>query len=179
MLFNQRRAGLSACRCAGSFRRRCVTARFSFSSSARAFARSSNPSAAGAETMLGKTVNALSRIDSAGGRVFIEGETWNAVSETPVEAGQPVEIIGHRRADFESETKKLKLKTMDTLINLAFKSGLGNGRHRHRRSGDFHSAAGHPHFARIRARRDFPARQIAGRERAGHDFPHSRSWTKW
>jgi membrane-bound serine protease (ClpP class) len=44
--------------------------------------------------MLGKTVNALSRIDSKGGKVFIEGEHWNAVSETPVEAGQPVEIVG-------------------------------------------------------------------------------------
>jgi membrane-bound serine protease (ClpP class) len=52
------------------------------------------PKSAGAETMLGKTVNALSRIDSTGGKVFIEGEHWNAVSETPVEAGQPVEIIG-------------------------------------------------------------------------------------
>jgi membrane-bound serine protease (ClpP class) len=44
--------------------------------------------------MLGKIVNALSRIDSAGGKVFIEGETWNAVSATPVEAGQAVEISG-------------------------------------------------------------------------------------
>src|SRR5271154_6431375 len=52
------------------------------------------PVQAGAETMLGKTVNALSRIDSTGGKVFIEGEHWNAVSETPVEAGQPVEITG-------------------------------------------------------------------------------------
>ena len=52
------------------------------------------PAQAGAETMLGRTVSALSRIDSAGGRVFIEGEHWNAVSETPVEAGQPVEITG-------------------------------------------------------------------------------------
>jgi membrane-bound serine protease (ClpP class) len=51
------------------------------------------PKSAGAETMIGKTVNALSRIDSAGGKVFIEGEHWNAVSETPVEAEQPVEII--------------------------------------------------------------------------------------
>ncbi len=51
------------------------------------------PKSAGAETMIGKTVNALSRIDPAGGKVFIEGEHWNAVSETPVEAGQPVEII--------------------------------------------------------------------------------------
>jgi len=52
------------------------------------------PKSAGAETMIGKTVNALSRIDPAGGKVFIEGEHWNAVSETPVEIGQPVEIIG-------------------------------------------------------------------------------------
>jgi len=51
------------------------------------------PMKVGAEIMLGKTVNALSRIDSTSGRVFIEGENWNAVSETPVETGQPVEII--------------------------------------------------------------------------------------
>jgi len=43
--------------------------------------------------MLGKTVSAQSRIDSQGGKVFIEGEYWNAVSDTPVEAGQPVEIV--------------------------------------------------------------------------------------
>lgn len=48
----------------------------------------------GKEAMLGKTVNAISRIDPAGGRVFIEGEIWNAVSATPVEAGQPVEVTG-------------------------------------------------------------------------------------
>jgi membrane-bound serine protease (ClpP class) len=52
------------------------------------------PVQAGAETMLGKSVTAQSRIDAAGGRVFIEGETWNAVSETPVEAGQAVEVVG-------------------------------------------------------------------------------------
>jgi membrane-bound serine protease (ClpP class) len=51
------------------------------------------PVRAGAETMLGKTVSAQSRIDSQGGKVFIEGEYWNAVSDTPVEAGQPVEIV--------------------------------------------------------------------------------------
>jgi membrane-bound serine protease (ClpP class) len=51
------------------------------------------PKSAGAETMIGKTVAALSRIDSTSGKVFIEGEHWNAVSETPVEIGQPVEII--------------------------------------------------------------------------------------
>ncbi len=52
------------------------------------------PAGAGPETMIGKTVNAISRIDSAGGKVFIEGETWNAVSATPVAAGQPVEVTG-------------------------------------------------------------------------------------
>ena len=46
--------------------------------------------------MIGKTVNALSRIDTTGGRVFIEGENWNAVSETPVETGQPVKLPASR-----------------------------------------------------------------------------------
>jgi membrane-bound serine protease (ClpP class) len=63
------------------------------------------PVRAGKETMVGRTVNALSRIDSQGGRVFIEGETWNAVSETPVEAGQPVEVTG-----IEGLTLKVKPK---------------------------------------------------------------------
>ena len=52
------------------------------------------PAQTGTGTMIGKTVNAQSRIDSAGGKVFIEGEIWNAASATPVEAGQPVEITG-------------------------------------------------------------------------------------
>jgi membrane-bound serine protease (ClpP class) len=52
------------------------------------------PVRAGKETMLGQTVNAWSQIDARGGTVFIEGERWNAVSETPVEPGQPVEVTG-------------------------------------------------------------------------------------
>jgi len=52
------------------------------------------PVQAGRETMLGRKVNAVSRIDGQGGRVFVEGENWNAVSEIPVEAGEPVEITG-------------------------------------------------------------------------------------
>ena len=50
------------------------------------------PIKAGKETMLGKTVAAFTQIDSAGGKVFVEGEYWNAVSDTPVEQGQPVEV---------------------------------------------------------------------------------------
>jgi membrane-bound serine protease (ClpP class) len=52
------------------------------------------PAQTGTGVMIGKSVNAQSRIDSAGGKVFIEGETWNAVSAVAVEAGQPVEITG-------------------------------------------------------------------------------------
>jgi membrane-bound serine protease (ClpP class) len=50
------------------------------------------PIKAGKETMLGKTVAASTQIDSTGGKVFVEGEYWNAVSDTPVEEGQPVEV---------------------------------------------------------------------------------------
>ncbi|MGZ5508260.1 MAG: NfeD family protein [Limisphaerales bacterium] len=52
------------------------------------------PVRAGRETMLGKTVPALTRIDANGGKVFVEGEYWNAVADSPVESGQPVEIVG-------------------------------------------------------------------------------------
>ena len=52
------------------------------------------PAQTGTGTMIGKIVSAQSRIDSTGGKVFIEGEIWNAVSATPVEAGLPVEITG-------------------------------------------------------------------------------------
>jgi membrane-bound serine protease (ClpP class) len=52
------------------------------------------PVRVGRETMLGKITSAAGRIDASGGKVFVEGEWWNAVSETPVEDGQPVEIIG-------------------------------------------------------------------------------------
>ena len=52
------------------------------------------PAVTGREGMIGRVINAQSRIDAAGGRVFIEGESWNAVSATAVEAGQPVEVTG-------------------------------------------------------------------------------------
>jgi membrane-bound serine protease (ClpP class) len=52
------------------------------------------PVRAGRETMLGQTVTALQRIDASGGKVFIEGEYWNAVSEVPIPEGQPAEVVG-------------------------------------------------------------------------------------
>jgi membrane-bound serine protease (ClpP class) len=63
------------------------------------------PVQSGRETMLGKTANAISRIDANGGKVFTEGEYWNAVSETPVESGQTIEVIG-----IEGLTLKVKPK---------------------------------------------------------------------
>ena len=63
------------------------------------------PVQSGRETMPGKTANAISRIAADGGKVFIEGEYWNAVSETPVEPGQTVEVIG-----IEGLTLKVKPK---------------------------------------------------------------------
>jgi len=51
------------------------------------------PVKTGAATMLGKTVPAVTPIDPHGGRVFIEGEYWNATSPIPVREGALVEIV--------------------------------------------------------------------------------------
>jgi membrane-bound serine protease (ClpP class) len=51
------------------------------------------PVRVGREILLGKTVPAMARIDAASGKVFVEGEYWNAVSEVPIEPGHPVEIV--------------------------------------------------------------------------------------
>jgi membrane-bound serine protease (ClpP class) len=51
------------------------------------------PVRAGSEAMLGMVAPAAARIDAKGGKIFVEGEWWNAVSETPVEPGQPAEIV--------------------------------------------------------------------------------------
>ena len=64
------------------------------------------PVRAGRETMLGKVVPALEAIDANGGKVFIEGELWNAVSEAPIEQNQWVEIVA-----VEGLTLKVKPKT--------------------------------------------------------------------
>lgn len=51
------------------------------------------PVRAGREAMIGEQGQAVSKIDAHGGKVFVEGEYWNAVSDVPIESGQPVEIV--------------------------------------------------------------------------------------
>ena len=64
------------------------------------------PVKAGAETMVGKTVTASTPIDSQGGRVFVEGENWNAVSDTAVEPGEVIEIAEVQGLTLKVKTKK-------------------------------------------------------------------------
>jgi membrane-bound serine protease (ClpP class) len=51
------------------------------------------PIRVGIETLLGKTVPALTAIDGQSGKIFVEGEYWNAVSQTPIEQGRMVKIV--------------------------------------------------------------------------------------
>ncbi len=52
------------------------------------------PVQTGREAMIGKTAPALTAITSETGKIFVESETWNAASDTPIAAGQSVEIVG-------------------------------------------------------------------------------------
>ena len=61
------------------------------------------PNKVGKEIMIGQTVPALTRIDEGSGKVFIEGEYWNAVSDQPIDAGALVEV-----AAVEGLTLKVK-----------------------------------------------------------------------
>src|SRR5213596_325607 len=50
------------------------------------------PVKVGKETLIGRTVTALTPIDSSHGRIFIEGEYWNAVCDAPIEKGEEAEV---------------------------------------------------------------------------------------
>ena len=63
------------------------------------------PVRVGRETMIGQVVPALASISAAGGKVFIEGELWNAVSDEPVDKDAPVEVVA-----VEGLTLKVKRK---------------------------------------------------------------------
>jgi membrane-bound serine protease (ClpP class) len=63
------------------------------------------PVKVGAQTLIGKTVIALTPIDLRSGRIFVEGEYWNAVSDTPIDKDEEAEI-----AAVQGLTVKLKAK---------------------------------------------------------------------
>src|SRR5436309_5531906 len=63
------------------------------------------PIKAGAETLIGKTVTTLTAIDSRSGRIFVEGEHWNAVSETPIEKDEVVKIVAVQGLTLKVKTK--------------------------------------------------------------------------
>jgi membrane-bound serine protease (ClpP class) len=63
------------------------------------------PVKTGSEAMLGRTVTALTPIDSHGGKIFVEGEYWNALSDRPIEKGAQAEI-----AAVQGLTVKLRTK---------------------------------------------------------------------
>jgi membrane-bound serine protease (ClpP class) len=64
------------------------------------------PVKAGAETMIGKTVTTLTPIDTRGGRIFVEGEYWNATSDKPIKKGELVEIAGVQGLTLKVQTKE-------------------------------------------------------------------------
>jgi len=63
------------------------------------------PIKAGAETLIGKTVTALTAIDSRGGRIFVEGEHWNAVSDTSIEKDEVVKIVAVQGLTLKVKTR--------------------------------------------------------------------------
>jgi membrane-bound serine protease (ClpP class) len=63
------------------------------------------PVRAGRETLIGKITQAEDPIDSTNGRVFVEGEYWKAISDVPIEAGQPVEVVAVQRLTLKVKPK--------------------------------------------------------------------------
>ena len=55
--------------------------------------------------MIGRTATSLTAIDAGSGKVFVEGEYWNAESDAPIDKGQSVTIV---------EVKGLTLKVKPT-----------------------------------------------------------------
>jgi len=64
------------------------------------------PVKTGREAMIGQTTRALTKIDRDGGKVFIEGEYWNAVSDEAIQEGETVEIIAIEGLTLKVRPKK-------------------------------------------------------------------------
>ena len=51
------------------------------------------PVKAGRENMIGRTATSVTAVDAGSGKVFVEGEYWNAISDAPIDQGQSVTIV--------------------------------------------------------------------------------------
>lgn len=69
------------------------------------------PVRAGAETLKGSMGVALSDVGTEGGRVFVDGEDWRAVSENTISKGSAVEILG--RSGLSLTVRHKKQETSD------------------------------------------------------------------
>ena len=72
------------------------------------------PTRTGREAMLGKRTAAVAAISPDGGKVFVEGEYWNAVSDFPIDAGQPVEIVSMTGLTLKVKPAAVEPKTEQT-----------------------------------------------------------------
>jgi membrane-bound serine protease (ClpP class) len=70
-----------------------VTAAFFIVVVAAGLRAQSLPVKSGREALIGRTAPALAAVDAHGGKIFVEGEYWNAVSQTPIAQGETVEIL--------------------------------------------------------------------------------------
>jgi membrane-bound serine protease (ClpP class) len=70
------------------------------------------PARTGREAMVGKRTSALAAISPEGGKVFVEGEYWNAVSDVSIGAGQPVEIVGLTGLTLKVKPVAAELRTL-------------------------------------------------------------------
>src|SRR6266702_4664725 len=66
------------------------------------------PVKVGKETLIGRTVTALTPIDSRNGRIFVEGEYWNAVSDAPIEKGEEAEIAAVQGLTVTESKRRIK-----------------------------------------------------------------------
>ncbi|MCF7669606.1 MAG: nodulation protein NfeD [Verrucomicrobia bacterium] len=64
------------------------------------------PSVTGKESMKGKLVKTVGKVDSSGGRVLFEGEYWNARSDIPIQEGEWVEIADVNGLEITVKPKK-------------------------------------------------------------------------
>lgn len=64
------------------------------------------PARTGKEAMKGKTAVAVNRIDAHSGKVFVEGEYWNAISDEVIEPGAEVEILEAQGLTLKVKPKK-------------------------------------------------------------------------